>query len=254
MSISSERVSFFGALGTSWGLINGKKQNLWDNARFILAEVPVDRARAGRILPAMLRLADPPRATIFIADYPKTSFTVPYHEAALLLHVRHPFGRGLHCPWMIVDDDTAMIYGRELLGYPKKMGSFEYKEEGDKVSGSAIRRGVKVLAMEGTRGRRQTNPLPVFDIKTFNVGGPTSLFLFNPIWFFRPREVIHEAYDLEIKLTLEPSERDPIAEVVTGPPISARFVVMDIVNSRYNLIAGLAGPQHQVRNLNLRFR
>ena len=254
MSTSSERVSFFGALGTFWGLIRGKQQNLWDNARFILAEAPVDRARASRMLPAMLKLADPPRATLFIADYTKTSFTDPYREAALLLHVRHPFGQGLHCPWMVVDDDTALIYGRELLGYPKKMASFEFKEEGDKVSGSVYRRGVKVIAMEGTRGRRQSNPLPVFDLKTFNVGGPASWFILNPIWFFRPREVIHESYDLEIKLTLEPSELDPIAEVVTGPPTSARFVAMDIVSSRYNLIAGLAGPQHRARNFNLRFR
>ena len=247
---SSEPVS----LGKLWGLINGKQQNLWDNARFILADVPVDRARASRMLPAMLRLADPPRATLFIADYQKTSFTVPYHEAALLLHVRHPFGKGLHCPWMIVDDDTAMIFGRELLGYPKKMASFEFTEEGDMVSGSVTRRGVKVLAMAGTRGRRQSNPLPVFDIKTFNVGGPTSWFLINPIWMFRPREVMHESLEMEVRLDVLSSEFDPIAEVIAGDPVGGRFVVMDIVNSRYNIPVGVSGIQHLANNFDMRFR
>src|SRR6056297_2428422 len=97
-----------------------KGTKLWVNARFVLADVPVDRKTTNKILPLGMRVGPETKATLFIVDYTKTPFTVPYHEAALLIHVKTPLGKGLHCPWMVVDDDTALIYGREILGYPKK--------------------------------------------------------------------------------------------------------------------------------------
>jgi acetoacetate decarboxylase len=230
------------------------KANLWDNARFIFADVPVDARRASRILPWGLKLAEPARATLFIVDYTKTAFTIPYHEAAMLLHVRHPLGPGLHCPWMIVDDDTALIYGRELLGYPKKMGTFEFEEDETRISASLTRRGIRILSMEGEKRGRQQNPAPAFDVKTYNVGGPGSLFAINPIWMFRPKEVIHESLEMDVKLKIEVSEFDPIVDIVAGDPISGRFVVMDIVSSRYNVMVGFSGIRHLASSYDMRFR
>ena len=250
---SSGKIGFLGSVKHLLGLTYGK-ENLWDNARFIFADVPVDAVRASRILPWALKLTDPARATLFIADYPKTSFTVPYHEAALLLHVRHPLGQGLHCPWMIVDDDTALIYGRELLGYPKKMGEFEFEEDKSSVRASLTRRGTRILSIEGAKGERQAHPAPAFDIKTFNVGGPGSFFGINPIWMFRPREVMHESLEMEVELRVESSEFDPIADIIAGDPVSGRFVVLDIVGGRYNIPVGVSGVQHLVNNLDMRFR
>jgi len=241
--------SFKRLLGKAYG-----KENLWDNARFIFADVPVDKNEASRRLPWGLRLTDPPRATLFIVDYTQTSFTVPYHEAAVLLHVRHLFGTGLHCPWMIVDDDTAMIYGRELLGYPKKMGEFVFEEDDKKISAGVARRGVKVLSIEGVKDKKRAVPGPVFDVKTFNVGGPGGLFLFNPIWMFRPKEVVHESYYMEVEVKIEPSEFDPIADMVAGDPVSGRFAAIDILSSRYNVPVGFAGFRYLGINHDIRFR
>ncbi len=249
----NHKVGFIEAVRQILGMAFSK-ENLWDNARFIFADVPVDAGRASSILPWGLKLVEPARATLFIVDYTKTAFTIPYHEAALLLHVRHPLGPGLHCPWMIVDDDTALIYGRELLGYPKKMGVFEFEEDDTSVSASVTRRGVRVLSMKGEKGEKQQNPAPAFDVKTYNVGGPGSLFAINPIWMFRPREVIHESLQMEVELKVETSEFDPIADIIAGDPVSSRFVVMDIVGSRYNVMVGFAGIRHLASNHDLRFR
>ena len=253
MEMRSNSFSFFGAF-KFFRDQSRSEGNLWDNARFILADVPLNENEAPRILPFGLKPSDPPMATLFIVDYTKNSFTAPYHEAALLVHVRHLFGSGFHCPWMIVDDDTAMIYGRELLGYPKKMGEITFKENGDTVVASVTRRGVQVLSMEGKRGGRQPSPAPVFDVKTFNVGGPGGWFMYNPIWMFRPKEVIRESYDLDVNIAMEPSEWDPIAKFVSGQAIAGRFVVMDIVRSKYNVPVGLSGPQFIANNYNMRFR
>jgi acetoacetate decarboxylase len=245
---------FFGALAYFWSMIDGRSQNLWDNARLVLADLPVSAVKAQRLLPFGLKLSAPAMATLFVAHYPKTSFTAPYREAALLLHVRHWLGTGRHCSWMVLDDDTALIYGRELLGYPKKMAALEFAEDGERVRARVTRRGVTVLALECAKGALKASPPPVFDIKTYNVGGPGSWFVFNPLWMFRPREVIHEARECALKLKVRPSEWDPIADLITGSPINPRFVVMDLCSSHYNFPVGLTGLAFLLRNYNLRFR
>ncbi|MHB8781580.1 MAG: acetoacetate decarboxylase family protein [Candidatus Geothermincolia bacterium] len=238
------------------GLLKEAKMEgkLWENARFILADVPLDEAAAKAVLPLGMKLTQPAMGTVFISDYTKTAFTVPYHEAALLIHVKTPFGCGLHCCWMIVDDDTALILGRELLGYPKKLGSFEYSEDGDSLSASVSRRGVKVLTLEGTRGAAQSPAPPVFDVKTFNAGGINQAFAINPIWLLRPHEVIHESYEAEIKVTVGASEFDPLARLISGGAASGRFAVTDILGSKYMFPVGFAGPFWFSRVFNMRVK
>jgi acetoacetate decarboxylase len=244
---------------TFWENIRGKAlkhENTWDNARFVLADVPLDYNELKRILPWGMKPASPPMATFFICDYPKVSFPiVPYHEAAMLIHVRTPLGEGLHCCWMIVDDDTALILGREMLGYPKKMGVFEFDEKEGTVHASVSRRGVRVITIEAKRGLPQNTKPPVFNIKTFNVGAMGQLLVINPIWMFRPREVIHESYMADIKLSLNSSGVDPISRLIAGEPRNGRIVVMDIPgDSPYMAPVGVTGPLWFGRTFNMRFR
>ncbi len=232
------------------------KIKLWEDARFVLVDLPVDPNAANRILPACMWLRKPYRATLFIADYAKTAFTVPYREAALLLHVRTPFGSGVHCPWMIVDDDTAMIYGRELLGYPKKMGSFVFTEKGDTVKAGLARRGFELISVKLKKLGRETNPAPVLGMKTFNMGGMGQYTAFNPIWLFRPREVIHESYAAGAEVEIRPSPFDPIGSLFAGfrNPLPARYARVDILGSRSLLPVGLAGPRKYAATYELRYR
>jgi acetoacetate decarboxylase len=228
---------------------------LWENARFVLADVPLDKKETKKILPWCMGLGSNPTATLFIVDYTKTSFTVPYHEAALLVHVKTPLGKGLHCPWMVVDDDTAMIYGREILGYPKKKADIVFEENNGNITAGVTRRGVEVLRIESTSKARQASPPPVFDCKTFNVGGPLQFFsLLQPIWLFRPKEEIHESYETEARVLINDSEYDPIARLIDGEPFNTRMVVLDIIKGRYFLFAGLAGGFWYVHSYYLRYR
>lgn len=230
------------------------EENLWDNARFILADVPVVKEEAERILPPGMKLDDPAEATLFIVDYRKNSFTEPYKEAAVLIHVRTPLGRGVHCPWMIVNDDTAMIYGRELLGFPKKMGELTFEENGDHIKASVARRGVTVMEIEGTRRESQTPAPPVLGRKIFNSGGPGQFFLLNPVWLFHPTEVIHESYSVDVKVTLRESEHDPIARFLSSEATSGRFAVIDIPSGKYHIPIGLAGLNFFRKTFPMRFR
>jgi len=229
---------------------------LWENARFVLAEVPLDRGEAAKILPAGMRLTEPPSGTLFIANYTKTAFTVPYREAGLLIRVRTLFGTGVHCCWMTVDDDTALIYGRELLGYPKKMAAFEFEENDGWVRAHVTRRGIRVLSMEAKQGPAQVPPSPVFGVRTFNAGALGQGFVMNLVWMFRPREIIHESYEAAVSVEIRPSDWDPIDKLVCGEPTRGRTVVLDIPGSRFPLLlpAGFTGPTWWVNTFSLRFR
>ena len=227
---------------------------LWEDAHFLLADVPLDGKEVRKILPMGLRPSNPPMATLFICDYRKTSFTVPYKESAVLIHVRSLLGEGYHCCWMPVDDDTAMIYGRELLGYPKKMADIAFEEDGDNVSASVTRRGVEVLSMQGKRGAVQSDPPPIFNLKTFNVGGLGQCMAVNLLWLFRPMEIIHESFEAEVTVSVEESEFDPIARLVAGDAVNGRMAVIDIPGAPYLLPVGLAGIPWSNRTFFMRFR
>lgn len=227
---------------------------LWDGAEFLLADVPLNRLQAMKVLPLGMRLTERPVATVFICDYPKTAFTVAYREAAVLIHVKTPLGRGLHCCWMVVDDDTAMILGREMLGYPKKMADIAYEDDGKTVRASVKRRGVEVLAMRGARIDPHTQPAPIFDIKTFNVGGPGQFGALQPVWLFRPREIVHESNGAEVDFSAKESWCDPIAPLFDGPPLLGRIARSDIMGSHYNFPVGLAGPAWFCNTYNMRTR
>ncbi len=231
-------------------------RNTWDRARFLLADVPLDYREVRRILPCGMRPSDPPMATLFICEYPEVAFPLfPYHEAALLIHVRTPLGAGRHCCWITVDDDTALVLGRELLGYPKKMGIFTFDEKKSVFDASVRRRGITVMSMKAIRGEREPSPKPVFNYRTFHVGGLGQLLALNPIWTFRPREVIHEYYRAEVTLALQESGFDPIARLVAGGAVNGRIVLMDIPgDTPYMLPVGMAGPGWFGRTFNMRFR
>ena len=233
---------------------SGRGVNMWDGARFVLVDMSLNRSGAKQVLPWLMNPTDECKATLFISDYPKTSFTAPYKEAAVFIHVKTPLGKGIHCPWMVVDDDTALVYGRELLGYPKKFAEIIFEEENGHISASVARRGTMVLKVELDKGEAQNPAPPVFNYKTFNVGGMGQFFAFQPIWMFRPKEVVKESCSANVTVELNDSEFDPIANLVEGEPISGRFAVTDIPGGSYMVPVGMAGPGWFANNFNLRYR
>jgi acetoacetate decarboxylase len=232
------------------------KVTLWENAHFLLVDLPLNPSAAKKILPLGMFLRKPYRATFFMADYTKTAFTVPYHECALLVHVRTIFGSGVYCPWMIVDDDTALIYGRELLGYPKKLGEFEYARKGSALSAGLTRRGVPVFTVSARQKEAEKAPAPVLGMKTFNFGAMGQFMAFNPVWLFKPSEKIHESYSAEAELKIQDSKYDPIKTLIADyrNPLPARVARIDILGSRMMLPVGLTGPRTYANTYELRFR
>jgi Acetoacetate decarboxylase (ADC) len=225
---------------------------LYRDAHYLVADMDVDPRAARRWVPAPLRLSSPATASIFTAWFPDNTFGSVYREAGLFLHVEHRRKPAIFSPWMLVDDDVALIVGRELLGYPKKMGEIDFRLDGERVRGVARRRGAEVLRMEGVLGDRVAEPPPMLGRAHRNVRGSLGLAMPKVI-AFTPREEPIEVRRAELTVTIGASERDPLAELGFG---AVRAAYLHRVNLRGGLrlplpVAGVS-PAWFARQLLLR--
>lgn len=198
---------------------------LWTAARVLTVSVPLDPEGFGEWLPPGLRLADEPRATCFVAHYPHTTFGSVYNEAAVLVDVVDAEGEARHCPWMVVDDDTALVLGREMLGFPKKLAQITLVEDGDAIVGTVRRRGVEVLRLEADRSGLRAEEGRVWPrlVNVFgSVIGGMRLLVVPP----QPEEVHERAVGTGTVITA-PAERDPLASWLVAGDGEAAFAVLD---------------------------
>lgn len=215
---------------------------LYRDAAWLTARVALDADRARAWLPPGIALASPATATVFVSHFPWTSFGSEYREAGVLFHVRRRFRRAVFCPWMVVDDDVALIAGRELLGYPKKLAErLELTIHGDRVDAICERRGVRLVEMRAKLGAevRPSDAPPMLGQRVVNVRA-------RRLVTFKPRERMVSAREATIELTIGSSERDPLAElgIATGRMLEGHLLRTDAL---------LALPPRDVRAAGLAF-
>ncbi|MBF4997013.1 acetoacetate decarboxylase family protein [Nocardia sp. BSTN01] len=209
-------------------LLGDPRRSLYRDAHYFSATVDIDPARMRQWLPAGVRVAEPARADLFTAWFPDCNYGSVYHEAGLFVHVKTLQGTGIHCPWMILDDDVALILGRELLGYPKKLGTIDWNLTGTHIHAEAGRRGHPLLRMSGRLGENLTDPPPILGRPHRNVAGLAGLF---PAWLmaFTPRERVIEVRRIdEFTLEFAGSERDPLDQMGIGRVVEARLHRVDL--------------------------
>lgn len=201
---------------------------IYRDAHYLSATVEIDPKRMRRWLPLGVRLTEPARADLFCAYFPDCNYGSVYHEAGLFVHVKTGLGSrartGIHCPWMIVDDDAALIMGREILGYPKKSGDFTWSLDGDQISATGSRRGTKLVEMQGTLGRVLDDAPPILGRPHRNVVGSYFPYLVA----FTPGEHVIEVREADLSLTVGSSERDPLRDMGIGRVIEARLHRVDL--------------------------
>lgn len=215
------------SLARTHRLLLPRNAPVWPDARIAVATVPVAAATARAWLPRALRAADPARATIFVAEYPSTSFGIAYREAGVLLHARR-FGREVvHCAWMVVDDDRALVLGRELLGFPKKLAQIEFALADGRVKARVLRRGTTLVALEG-RAPQRTEPQPAFPLPIANVR-PGPSFLPALLLRIKVPERPHATWTDRFSIRVEGTAFDPLdpLEIKAGD-VDGRIVVSDL--------------------------
>lgn len=201
---------------------------LYRDAHYLAAEVELDIAAASRFVPRPLRLARPGRAIVFTGYFPTNTFGSVYREAGVFFDVEHRRGgRAIFSPWMLVDDDVALIVGRELLGYPKKLGEIAWRHEADQISGVVHRRGRPLLAMTGTLGEVIASPPPILGRPHRNIRSTLGVAIPKVI-AFTPRERVVEVRAATLDVRITGSDRDPLHEMGFGRVLATRLHRVDL--------------------------
>ncbi|WP_421840407.1 acetoacetate decarboxylase family protein [Mycobacterium sp.] len=204
------------------------RHTLYRNAHYFTATVEVDPDQMQPWMPPGVRLADPPRADVFTAFFPDCNFGSVYHEAGLFVHIKAGRKIGIHCPWMILDDDVALILGRELLGYPKKLGEIEWRLTDTEIRADATRRGQKLISMNGYLGETLTAGPPILGRPHRNVAGLAGLFVPWVLAFTPTEKPIEVRRVDDFVLRIDGCERDPLDKMGLGHVIEARLHRVDL--------------------------
>ena len=105
---------------------------------------------------------------VFILKNNKIDGLENYNEGGLIIPCSYKDLSGACMSFEYVDSDDALCAGREIWGYPKKIGEIEFNVEGNKVSGSVSRKGKKIIdiAFEETGEEfNQPNLFPRLQVK-----------------------------------------------------------------------------------------
>jgi acetoacetate decarboxylase len=217
-----------------------------------------------RVLPRPLRPPPEPLGLAFVASYPDTNFGLAYREGAVCLDASYRGETGFYTLIMPVDDDAAMVEGRELLGYPKKLAdriTLERREA--HITGSVVRRGTEVIRIDGELGdARALGPTSVLRagrdlgdapcligtswlFKYFRAASTAGFqeaprLIREPV-LFRPRDGLRTA---SVDLKLLSSATDPLGDVP----------VLDVVDAWYGVFDNTMLPGRTVRRVRNSYR
>lgn len=192
---------------------------IWPNAQILASIYVTKREIIQKILPPPLEAGPMGMVLVFIAKYPKSNFGVKYNESAMFVQASFPSAmgkiEGVYCPCMYVDNDVAMIGGREVYGLPKKIAKIELKREGNNIEGTLEREGIKIMEIKATlTGKMDSswNYGPTFSLRVFPSPDVESLSLAEILAIditTEPKEICTGTGILKF----EKSEKDPLYEV-----------------------------------------
>lgn len=201
----------------------------WPNTLIVVVEMEIDPDAAREWLPVGVELAEPYTAKYFVADYPESECCGPYRETAILLPVIFNQLPATHCSWMLVDDDVALVQGRDIFGYPKKMGEIRVNVDPGtrKIHATVDRQGSRLISIGGTIGEVIPNPDPLLGGRKANVWGVVpaygigGLVQIPRILTFETDEEVLLCRDLEVTVQIQGTENDPIDAIQPGVVVGA---------------------------------
>jgi acetoacetate decarboxylase len=119
---------------------------LLSDTNMVLTIFRTDPEIIKQVLPPPLTPGPEPLGHAYIAEFQKTNFGIKYNEGALFLQAQYKGEIGNYCLAMPVDNDMAMILGREVYGYPKKLAdSITLNRKDNRVQGTCVRHGIPII-------------------------------------------------------------------------------------------------------------
>ena len=201
---------------------------------YLIITYRTDPAMLEKIIPAPLKMADSVVKYEFINMPDSTGFG-HYCESGQVIPVTFNGEPGSYVHSMYLDDHPPIAGGRELWGFPKKLGSPELKVDKDTLVGTLDYGKVRVAT--GTMGfkHKALDPDPILK----SLGGPTYLLKIIPHVDGTPRicELVRYALtDITVKgawsgpgaLTLSDHALAPVFDLPVLEVLSTVHIIADL--------------------------
>lgn len=104
-------------------------------------------ATVERLLPPGLEPADEPTGVAYLGRWDRSN-AGPFLAAALFVRARHRGLEGDYCLAMPVSTERALLFGREMIGEPKKLAELSLECDASRANGSVRRGGAELLRIE----------------------------------------------------------------------------------------------------------
>ena len=146
----------------------------------------------------------------------------PFTELVVLVPVRLGDLKANYVPYIYVTTDEALIAGREIAGWPKRLADITWEREGDHFSGRAVRWGTPILTLEGDL----QGPMPdeVAGLQAEAAGKPTLNYKIipGPAGEIEVEEITLTRLDIDAQVVelgtgrvhCENGDDDPLADLV----------------------------------------
>ncbi|AYC32996.1 hypothetical protein D3880_11750 [Pseudomonas cavernae] len=191
-----------------------------------------DAQELQRMLPAGFELTSD-LIEVFIMDVPDGGSLGSYREGGIVAQVRFGEYEGGHVLYEYVTTDDSMAAGREIWGYPKKIGEVEWLEQGGKVSASLTRRGRPLIAIEFIQDESAIYDKPVLQprlqVKKFPSADGRSLDIDKVILNELRAGTVHSSIKGRAQVSLNGWEQDPLHKLSILEVIGAEFLVADFI-------------------------
>jgi acetoacetate decarboxylase len=178
------------------------------------------------LLPPPLEPTPEPLGTAWVGEIGNSNCVGPFMGAALFLRARYGDIVGNYCLTMPMSTDTAVIFGRDLYGEPKKLARIVFEEQGEHVWGHAERYEIRFLSLRGRMegpgptGRHQTS---TFHFKCLPRPDGTG-FDHPPLLVHVTGEVnVHTARSGKGEVVFRDSRHDPVADISVTQVVEAVY-------------------------------
>jgi acetoacetate decarboxylase len=184
-----------------------------------------------RILPPAMQAVEGP-GLVTLLSYPPNDDIHAFKELVVMVPVCVDGTTGNYVPYIYVTTDEALIPGREIAGFPKKLAEVEWEREGDRFRGSVTRWGKRILSVEGqiegpmpeqiAAAQRGVAGTPSLNYKL--IPGPAGEIAIEEITKTQVEISPREQELGKATLRCEASDLDPLADLV--PEGESAMVVM----------------------------
>lgn len=222
------------------------------NGEMLSVDFLTDPAVVAHVLPPPLEPSDEPRVKAMVGRW-QSNCVGDFFGGAIYVAARYDGVDGDYVLAMYMDNDSPLIYGRDLFGEPKKLATSQVHRHGDVYTGHVSRGGTRIIELHA----HLANDLTPFGAEAVNYNfkarpDSTGIGLEEDAILTRARleTQVARGWEGTGTVTLRGTAHDPLDELPVVSVVGASFLECDLIGSCEAVAtvpAGVFAPYHHGR-------